>query len=37
MSWIKTITYQDANPTLKRIYKRVKGPNNKIDNVLINS
>lgn len=34
MSWIKTIAYQDANPTLKRIYNRVKGPNNNIDNVL---
>ena len=34
MSWIKTISYKDANPSLKKIYDRVKGPNNKIDNVL---
>jgi len=34
MSYIKTITYDDADTTLKRIYDRVKGPNNNIDNVL---
>ncbi len=34
MSWIKTISYQDADPKLKRIYNKVKGPNNNIDNVL---
>ena len=34
MSWIKTINYQDADSKLKRIYDRVKGPNNIIDNVL---
>ena len=34
MSWIKTINYQDANSVLKRVYDRVKGPNNKVDNVL---
>ncbi|PCJ82860.1 MAG: alkylhydroperoxidase [Flavobacteriales bacterium] len=35
MSWIKTINYEDADSNLKRIYDRVKGPNNKIDNVLL--
>lgn len=34
MSWIKTINYQDADSNLKRIYDRVKGPDNNIDNVL---
>jgi uncharacterized peroxidase-related enzyme len=34
MSWIKTIRYEDADPSLKKIYDRVKGPNNTIDNVL---
>jgi uncharacterized peroxidase-related enzyme len=34
MSWIKTISYEDADPSLKKIYNRVKGPNNTIDNVL---
>jgi len=34
MSWIKTIDYDDAEGPLKRIYKRVKGPDNNVDNVL---
>ncbi len=34
MSWIKTISYNEANSNLKRIYDKVKGPNNNIDNVL---
>ncbi|MGB5499718.1 MAG: peroxidase-related enzyme [Maribacter sp.] len=35
MSWIKTISYENAGAKLQRIYKRVKGPNNNIDNVLM--
>ena len=35
MSWIKTIDYQDADLSLKKIYDRVKGPDNDIDNVLL--
>ena len=34
MSWIKTIPYEKADARLKRIYDKVKGPNNNIDNVL---
>jgi len=34
MSWIKTISYEEATGKLKRLYNRVKGPNNNIDNVL---
>jgi len=34
MSWIKTIDYNDADSTLKRVYDRVKGPKNTIDNIL---
>jgi len=34
MAWIKTINYNEADPQLKRIYNRVKGPDNAIDNVL---
>lgn len=34
MSWIKTISYEDADPSLKKIYDRVKGPDNAVDNVL---
>ncbi len=35
MSWIKTIGYGQADGGLKRIYDRVKGPNDKVDNVLL--
>ena len=35
MSWIKIIAYEAAGAKLKRIYNRVKGPNNNIDNVLL--
>ncbi len=34
MAWIKTINFEEANSKLKKIYNRVKGPNNNIDNVL---
>lgn len=34
MSWIKTISFEEATGKLKRLYNRVKGPNNNIDNVL---
>ena len=35
MSWIKTIDYENADAKLKSVYKRVTGPNNNIDNVLL--
>ncbi len=34
MSWIETISYEDADSALKKIYDRVKGPNDNVDNVL---
>jgi len=34
MSWIKEIPYEEAEGQLKKLYKRVKGPNDNIDNVL---
>ena len=34
MSWIKTIPFTNATGALKKIYQRIKGPNNTIDNVL---
>lgn len=34
MSWIKTIGYENADKELKKIYDRVKGPDNNVDNVL---
>jgi len=35
MSWIKIIDYENAETGLKKIYDRVKGPRNTIDNVLL--
>lgn len=35
MSWIKVIAYNDAGPSLKQAYDRVKGPDNYIDNVFL--
>ena len=35
MAWIKTIGYNEADDDLKRVYDRVKGPENNIDNVLL--
>ena len=34
MSWIKVIPFEDATGKLKQIYKKIKGPNNQIDNVV---
>ena len=34
MSWIKVIPYNEAESRLKKIYDKVKGPSNTIDNVL---
>jgi uncharacterized peroxidase-related enzyme len=34
MAWIKTINFGQATGKLKQIYKRVAGPNGKIDNIL---
>jgi len=34
MAWIKTIDYDNADPKLKKIYDKVKGPDNNVDNVL---
>lgn len=35
MSWIDTIDYNQANTDLKKIYDRIKGPDNNVDNVLV--
>ena len=35
MSWIKTINYEEAESSLKKMYDRVKGPNNNVDNILL--
>lgn len=35
MSWIKTIDYDEADSSLKRVYDKITGPNNNVDNVLL--
>ena len=35
MFWIQHLTYDEADNSLKKIYNRVKGPDNKIDNILM--
>ncbi len=35
MSWIKTIPYDQAQGKLKKLYDRVKGPDNTIDNIMM--
>ena len=35
MSWIKTIPFAAASGQLKKLYERVKGPDNNVDNVLM--
>ena len=35
MSWIKTVSYQQATGRLKKLYDRVKGPNNNVDNIMM--
>lgn len=35
MTWITTIDYEHAEGTLRKIYERVKGPGDHIDNILM--
>jgi len=35
MTWINTISYDDAEGQLKRLYDRVKGPDNNVDNIML--
>lgn len=35
MFWIKHINYEESDKKLRSIYNRVKGPGNKIDNILM--
>jgi uncharacterized peroxidase-related enzyme len=35
MSWIKEISYEEADSYLKKLYDRVKGPNDNVDNILM--
>ncbi|MBU2983241.1 peroxidase-related enzyme [Lentibacter algarum] len=35
MSWIRTVPYEDATGKLKRLYDRVKGPDDNVDNIMM--
>ncbi|MGB7317735.1 MAG: peroxidase-related enzyme, partial [Planktotalea sp.] len=35
MSWIKTVSYDDAAGKLRKLYDRVKGPDNNVDNIMM--
>ena len=35
MSWIKTVPYNDATGKLKKLYDRVKGPDDNVDNIMM--
>lgn len=35
MTWITTISYEDASGALKKLYERIKGPDNNIDNIMM--
>jgi uncharacterized peroxidase-related enzyme len=35
MAWIDTISYEDADGRLRRLYDRVKGPDNNVDNIMM--
>jgi len=35
MTWIKTISYDDSEGTLRELYDRIKGPGNNVDNIML--
>lgn len=35
MTWISTISYDDATGRVKQLYDRVKGPDNNVDNIMM--
>ena len=35
MTWIGTVPYEDATGRLRQMYERVKGPRDKIDNIML--
>ena len=35
MTWISTIAYDDAEGALKKLYERIKGPDNNVDNIMM--
>ncbi len=35
MTWISTISYDEASGTLRQLYDRIKGPDNNVDNIML--
>ncbi len=35
MPWIDTVAYENADPRLRKLYDRVKGPDNNVDNIMM--
>ena len=35
MSWIRTVSYEDATGRLRQLYDRVKGPDDNVDNIMM--
>ena len=35
MTWIKTVSYEQASGALKRLYDRIKGPDDNVDNIMM--
>lgn len=35
MTWINTVAYEEATGKLKKLYDRVKGPDNNVDNIMM--
>ncbi len=35
MTWIQTVPYEDASGRLRRLYDRVKGPDDNVDNIMM--
>ncbi len=35
MTWITTIAYEQATGTLKKLYDRIKGPDDNVDNIML--
>lgn len=35
MSWIKTVPFEEATGKLKKLYERVTGPDNNVDNIMM--
>ena len=35
MAWINTVAYEDADGRLRKLYDRIKGPDNNVDNIMM--